>query len=78
MTGVCLFLGFMAGIAFAALVAALLPRWIRFGMERREETDEPQETRPQRESRELTRLRRQLAEIERYNGSAAYGTEADE
>lgn len=78
MTGVCLFLGFLAGIAFTALIAVLLPRWIHFGMERREETDKPQEAQPQRENRELTRLRRQLAEIERYNGGAAYGTEADE
>lgn len=78
MMGVCLFLGFLAGLAFAALAAAMLPRFIRFGMERRGEGEEPEELRPQRENRELLRLRRQLAEIERYNGAAAYGTEDDE
>lgn len=64
MTGICLFLGFLTGIGCAMAALALLPVLLRL-------RDRPKhsEAAPMQENRDLLRLQRQLAEIERYNGT---------
>ena len=62
MMGVCLFLGFLAGIAVTLLAAVTLPKIA--ALLRRE--PDPETARAEDES--LVRMRRQLAEIERYSG----------
>lgn len=64
MTGICLFVGFLAGIGCCMAAMALLPVLLRL-------RDRPMhsETAPTQENRDLLRLQRQLAEIERYNGT---------
>lgn len=77
MTGIYLFAGFFAGLVFTLLTVALLPKLPRFQDGRQEEKTEP-EPRGIRENKELLRLRRQLAEIERYNGGVLRDADSDE
>ena len=62
MMGVCLFFGFLAGIGVTLLAAVTLPG-ITAALRR-----EPDPENGRAEDESLVRMRRQLAEIERYSG----------
>ena len=70
MIGAALFCGFCAGIAAALAGLALLEKHIKRQTRR---LPEPEADTFVPESKELARLRQQLTEIDRYNGSEIGG-----
>lgn len=60
MTGAALFIGFVVGLSFAVALFLLLPRLPR--------PDEPHIKDTVRDSKELEKLKKQLDEINAYNG----------
>lgn len=71
MSGILLFCGFLAGIAATVAVLALLPRLQPQSDAKVLSTAEPETCWP--ENKELMRLQKQLAEIDRYSGGEMGG-----
>ena len=72
MNGVMLFCGFFAGFLASAVIFAVLIRWLE-RVPLCAPPAEPDTAGAAPENKELQRLQRRLAEIDRYNGSEIGG-----